>query len=243
LKRIKAIGEEIMGKRVNVARMLGNGLYGAGDDIVEEALKLGADPNYCIGDVGWYDSNPLDLLVTQIYDTYNSVGEYDRSANPPDERIFTMLLNAGADIHKRPYVWHLVISWGNKTVEETKTRGDMYGHKRPDEEINKEIGMYVQDTNRLLKLFLMNGADPDKKGNLYPYKLPQTLSMTDEEAEKYFEKGTRAINEAIKKGIIWESQVDLLLEYTTLDEDSLKAAEESGDPAMIEKISKLWTEQ
>ncbi|MDR1306519.1 MAG: hypothetical protein LBK74_02965 [Treponema sp.] len=151
-----------------------------------------------------------------------------------------MLLHAGADIHKRPYVWHLVVFWGNKAIENIKTRGDMYGHKRPDEEINKEIGMYVQDTNRLLKLFLQNNANPDKKGNLYPYHLPQTLNMTDEEAEKYFEQGTRAINEAIKKGIMWESQVDLLLQYTKLDEESLNAVQESNDPLMLDKIRRLW---
>jgi hypothetical protein len=41
----------------------------------------------------------------------------------------------------------------------------------------------------------------------------------------------------------WESQVDLLLQYTTLDKDSLKAAKQSKDKAMIEKITKLWNEQ
>jgi len=67
--------------------------------------------------------------------------------------------------------------------------------------------------------------------------------MTEEEANEYHAKGTRPINEAIKKGMRWESQVDLLLQYTTLDEDSLEAAKESKEPAMIEKINKLWNEQ
>ena len=40
--------------------------------------------------------------------------------------------------------------------------------------------------------------------------------------------------------IQWESQVDLLLEYgAQLDESCKKAAQESGDTAMIEKINKL----
>ena len=67
--------------------------------------------------------------------------------------------------------------------------------------------------------------------------------MTLIEAEKYFAKGTRPINEAIKKGMRWENQVDLLLQYTTLDKDSLKAAKQSKDKAMIEKITRLWNEQ
>jgi hypothetical protein len=65
-------------------------------------------------------------------------------------------------------------------------------------------------------------------------------NMSYEKAQAYFNRGTRAINEAIRKGMVWESQVDLLLEYTSLDEDSLIAAEESGDPGMKEKIRRLW---
>jgi hypothetical protein len=100
------------------------------------------------------------------------------------------------------------------------------------------------DANRVLAALLEAGADPDKLGHPFPFgydrKLPR---FTDEKANKYFANGTRAINEAIKKGIFWESQVDILLQYTNLDEDSLIAAKESGDSAMIEKITKLWEEQ
>jgi hypothetical protein len=156
-----------------------------------------------------------------------------------------LLLDAGADIKRRPYSWYRVVLWGNETINDIKKTKDINGYTRSDEEIQRHIKIHIQDVNRILKLFLKYGADPDKKGDLYPYSLEAILSgnMTDGEAEKYFAKGTRPINEAIKKGIAWESQVDLLLEYTTLDADSLKAAEESGDPAMIEKINKLWEEQ
>ena len=42
----------------------------------------------------------------------------------------------------------------------------------------------------------------------------------------------------------WESQVDLLLKYgAQLDESCKKAAQESGDTAMIEKINKLAEEK
>jgi hypothetical protein len=68
-------------------------------------------------------------------------------------------------------------------------------------------------------------------------------NFSDEEANAYFVQGTRPVNEAIKKGMVWESQVDLLLQYTGLDEASLEVARESGDPAMIGKINRLWIEQ
>jgi hypothetical protein len=96
----------------------------------------------------------------------------------------------------------------------------------------------------VLEAFLKAGADPDKRGHPYPYSYEAMRNrITDEEADEYFAQGTRPINEAIKKGIRWERQVDLLLQYTVLDEDSLIAARESRDPAMIEKITKLWDEQ
>lgn len=42
------------------------------------------------------------------------------------------------------------------------------------------------------------------------------------------------------KGLKWESQVDLLLEYgATLDESCLEAARLSGDKAMLEKVERL----
>jgi hypothetical protein len=222
---------------------LGNGIYGNDYSIVEEALKKGADPNHCHGDAGWYDSNPLDLLVEQSYDTYYRKDVVKTNNELPDIKIFYALVNAGADINKRPYIWHRVVHWNNEAVKDIINTGDIYGHKRSDEEIKKNIDMYIQDSNRLLEEFLRNGADPDKKGHLYPYSKEVIWTMTDDEAEKYFTAGSRAINEAIKKGILWESQVDLLLKYTTLDDNSLKAAEESDDSAMIEKISKLWAEQ
>jgi hypothetical protein len=78
-------------------------------------------------------------------------------------------------------------------------------------------------------------------GHPIPYsKSREYRYISDEEANVFFAQGTRAINEAIKKGILWESQVDLLLEYTGLDEDSLTAAKESRDSEMIEKIRNLW---
>jgi hypothetical protein len=232
-----------MSNKANIAYLLANGIYGNDHEFVNEVLKQGADPNFCKGDAGWPDSNPFDLLVESIYDTYYQQDTLKINNTLPDVKIFESLLKAGADINKRPYIWHRVMIWGNETIQDIKNTRDLYGNKRSDEEIRKNIHMYIEDSNRLLEAFLRNGADPDKKGHLYPYNLEVIWSMNDDEAEKYFLKGSRAINEAIKKGILWESQVDLLLQYTLLDEDSLSAAEESGDLAMIEKIKKLWAER
>jgi hypothetical protein len=98
--------------------------------------------------------------------------------------------------------------------------------------------------NRIIEAFLKAGADPDLPGHPYPFSYEAMKArITDEQAREYFSKGTRAINEAIAKGMAWESLVDLLLAYTQLDEESLKAAERSNDPAMVRKIQKLWQVQ
>jgi hypothetical protein len=100
---------------------------------------------------------------------------------------------------------------------------------------------YVQDCNRLVKALLEAGANPDMLGHPFPYSLDGLRAyLSDEEYNTYFQKGTRALNETIKKGMDWESQVDLLLNYTDLDWQSVQAAEDSGDPRMIEKINTLW---
>jgi hypothetical protein len=113
-----------------------------------------------------------------------------------------------------------------------------------ENKVQEEIDTYIGDANRLLAAFLELGADPDKLGHPYPFSYDWKVPfLTDRRAEKYFSKGSRAINIAIEKGIMWESQVDLLLQYTKLDQESLKAAERSKDPAMIAKIEKLWDQQ
>ena len=66
--------------------------------------------------------------------------------------------------------------------------------------------------------------------------------MTGEEAMQYFSsaEATTPLYEAIKKGIEWESQVNLLLEYgAKLDDSCLIAAKLSGDEAMVKKIEKF----
>jgi hypothetical protein len=226
----------------NASLVLYNGIASVDVDIVKEALEKGASPDYCIGDAGWYDSDPIDVLVESIFDTYyEKPNRKTAQENLPDRQILRLLLDAGADITKRPYVWHGVVMWDNETIEQIKKTADSYGHERTAEEIQKHINAYIMDANRLLEGLLINGADPDKLGHGYPYTLEAIhQKITDEQANEYFVNGTRAINEAIKKGIVWESQIDLLLQYTKLDEETLNAAQESNDPLMVDKISRLW---
>ncbi len=102
---------------------------------------------------------------------------------------------------------------------------------------------YIDDCNRTLKGFLDNGADVNAKGNAKTIDW-QTYNpnLTYEEFQDLCkaEDATTPLYEAIKKGMIWESQVDLLLEYgATLDESCLEAARLSGDEAMVEKVERL----
>ncbi len=66
--------------------------------------------------------------------------------------------------------------------------------------------------------------------------------ITDEQTQECFSKGTRTINEAIAKDMAWESQVDLLLKYIQLDEESLEAANRMIRK-WLKKFSYLWQAQ
>jgi hypothetical protein len=212
-------------------------------DRVNEIMKQGGDPNYCKGEAGWVDSNPL--IVLSWYSTINYFNIKRENPNPtPEIEILNILINSGANINKRPYIWALVYQANNDNLDQI-TRFIKSNNKYLDENGIKEKQVhFVTDVNRLLKGYLDAGADPDKLGHPYPFSNKiSTIFLTDNRADKYFKNGTRALNIAIEKGIMWENQVDLLLQYTNLDEESLKAAERSNDHAMIEKINKLLDQQ
>ena len=206
-------------------------IYNKNVDLVKRFLDAGANPNKCMGENGWVDSNPLKVVTEGFYNTYDYRNNKPKLLieHAPDVAIIELLINAGADINKLPYVWNRVYRWDNH---------DLFRRERDSA---GQIETFIKDVNRVLKALLEKGADPDILGHPYPFGYDWKLPFfTDRRANKYFTKGTRAINEAIKKGIIWESQIDLLLQYTKLDEESLKAAEESNDSEMIEKINRLW---
>jgi hypothetical protein len=238
--------KEFISKNIE-KRKLSKDLYnmvcGLQVDRVKEILATGIDPNFCRGECGWVDSNPLSVLTENIDNTSALAMRHKPSPSPiRDVAIFKLLIDANADIKRRPYVWFIVYFYDNdnlSSVEEHRKQENL-----GSDYINDEVKHFVSDVNRLLDCFLVHGADPDKLGHPYPYSAEAMFAkINDKQANKYFLEGIRPINEAIKKGILWESQVDLLLQYTTLDEDSLKAAKESKDPAMIEKITRLWKEQ
>jgi hypothetical protein len=224
-------------------------------DSVKKYMENGYDPNVCRGE-GWYEATPLNIIAKSFYDTYARFGSPKREMPEPlpDVEMFQLLVDAGADVNRRPYIWCRVYTYKNSYLEsiardknlgrlgrEPSTSKEMEDLK--DQHIMEPL-YFINDANRVIEAFLKAGADPDMRGHPYPYSYEAKLyGMNDEEANKYFSQGVRPINEAIRKGMRWESQVDLLLQYTTLDEDSLKAAKESKDRAMRKKIEKLWKEQ
>jgi hypothetical protein len=234
-----------MSKKNKLAIRLYNAIYGEHFLLVQDLLEKGADPNYCRGEVGWIDSNPLNVLSRSFYGTYYKRQLGNIIPDPaPDVAVFQLLVEAGADVNQRPYIWDRVYLYNNRGLGRIKSQRRIDKQSVELIDMQDQISCYINDANRLLEAFLKAGSDPDKLGHPYPYSYEAIFKkLTDEQVNEYFSKGTRAINVAIEKGIIWESQVDLLLRYTNLDEESLLAAERSGDPAMIEKIRMLYNEQ
>jgi hypothetical protein len=219
-------------------------------ELVKRFLEAGADPDYCRGENGWVDSNPLNIVSP--FRTLQRIPREEELPNPlPDEELIRLLVEAGADINKRPYIWKFVYNSRIERISFFAANEGWAGHsmeyilkKIPYDEFIKQLNAYISDTNRFIETLIKYGADPDKLGHPYPFSYDWRVPfLTDRRANKYFSKGSRPINEAIKKGMLWESRVDLLLRYTKLDEESLLAAQESNDNAMIEKINKLWQEQ
>ena len=112
---------------------------------------------------------------------------------------------------------------------------------------NKEELLDIEGSNKILKEFLEKGADPNAKGN---HRAFDWQTYDDNLSYEAFQKmckepdTTSPLYEAIKKGIKWESQVDLLLEYgAILDESCLEAAKLSGDKEMMEKINSLYDKE
>src|SRR5574344_1494787 len=208
-----------------------------GDSTVQDYLDAGCDPNYCLMlRESWNCRNPLMLFNTAS--SYFTYGE----ENPtyPDVKVFNELVKAGADINKYPYVWAAVFCHGNHTIENYKK--DYEEGRITEVELKNKIECKLTDYNRVLKLFLDAGADVNRKGSPIPFEFEKAETITEEEIQACFNspEATTPIYEAIKKGTVWESQVDLLLKYgAQLDISCLKAAEESGDPVMIKKIKTL----
>ena len=198
-------------------------------DNVKKFLEEGFDPNYCKGECYWYDSNPLLCVANSSYSVYPRKKINEIIPDPtPDVVLLDLLLKYDADIYRYPYVWIIV---GAHYFPQGKNESD------------EEYLSYINDKNRLLKAFLERGADANAKAN------PENFIFNRENASLSYEEfcnqcksdeATTPLYEAIKKGSMWESQVDLLLQYGAIPDDScIKAAELSGDEKMILKIQEL----
>ena len=202
---------------------------------VKEMLAAGADPNYCYGECGWVQNNPLMLLSEMSFSSYFFKEKYGYVPDiTPDVALLDDLLSYGADIHKYPYVWAIVYRNGNGYIRDLE--------KQETKDVAKvKIESTIADTDRILRAFLEKGADVNKRGDPYPFSGDSPDNMSDEVLNMYFNKGSTPLYEAIKKGMRWESEIDLLLKYgAIIDESCLEAAKLSGEEAMIEKIQKLF---
>jgi len=240
-----------MNKR-ELARELYDAVYGKYTERVQAALEAGADPNKCLGDAGWWDSNPLFVADSSSYNLFLvNLNKKNILHDTKDTQVIKLLKEYGANPLKRPYIWYLItqeygyIIHGTKVQWEYEVKNGVITLDQYNTYWAEFMKEQVATCNRVIQAFIDAGADPDMRGSPKPFEhvITNVFFMNDWIASLYYRKGTRPINEAIKKGMEWESQVDLLLKYVKLDKDSLAAAQESGDPAMIDKITRLWDDQ
>jgi hypothetical protein len=182
---------------------------------INDYLEQGNDPNKCRGSYGWIEENPLWIAL-------NSDGDNIKTIN--------LLISYGANVNLRPYIWHAI---DNRilTADDIAWLEDV----QDDEDERAVVGTTEELMYKKVEILINAGADVNAKGARNRILFPST----DEVYKIYFEKeGNRPVNYAIKKNL--HHIVDLLLNYTLLDEDSLIAASESGDSQMVEKINKLY---
>ena len=210
---------------------------------VQKHLEAGYNPNKCRGEAGWVDSIPLKVLIEGFTNNYYNKIE-EKPLNYRDLIILRLLVENGAHINQLPYIWDRVYSFNNKNLKSWEREREFRGESMFSFDIKFQKDCFVEDANRLLQAYLDAGADPNMKGHPFPFgKSRKLLFFTDKKAFKYFNssEATTPLYEAIKKGMQWESQVDLLLKYgAAVDESCLEAAKLSGEEAMVEKIQKLF---
>ena len=203
-------------------------------------LDAGYDPNRCVVLIGnWEEYNPLLVVVSNSFSCWDVNTNTRKDLETYDDvELINLLAEYGADVNLLPYIWKRVYVDSNDYI---KSRTEHF----PEDIAAEKTLCLIEDSNRVIKALLDNGADPNYKGHPAPFDEDNYfyyISMTVKKARRKFKskKATSPLYEAIKKGMLWESQVDLLLEYGALvDKSCLEAAKLSGDDQMIKKIERI----
>ena len=203
-------------------------------------LDANYDPNRCVVLIGnWEEYNPLLVVVSNRFSCWDVNTNTRKDLETYDDvELINLLAEYGADVNLLPYIWKRVYVDSNDFI---KSRTEHF----PEDIAAEKTLCLIEDSNRVIKALLDNGADPNYKGHPAPFDEDNYfyyISMTVKKARRKFKskKATSPLYEAIKKGMLWESQVDLLIEYGALvDKSCLEAAKLSGDDQMIKKIERI----
>ena len=203
-------------------------------------LDAGYDPNRCVVLIGnWEEYNPLLVVVSNRFSCWDVNTNTRKDLETYDDvELINLLAEYGADVNLLPYIWKRVYVDSNDFI---KSRTEHF----PEDIAAEKTLCLIEDSNRVIKALLDNGADPNYKGHPAPFDEDNYfyyISMTVKKARRKFKskKATTPLYEAIKKGMRWESQVDLLIENGALvDKSCLEAAKLSGDDQMIKKIERI----
>ena len=227
-----------------VSRMTKDDYYYAIDlykiDEVKKFLDADYDPDKCvlIGGI-WEEKNPLLIVVSNNFSCWDVNTNTRKDMETYDDvELINLLVEYGADVNLLPYIWKRVYFFDNEYLT-------WYTEHFPEDIAAEKTLCLIEDSNRVIKALLDNGANPNYKGLPAPFDEDNYfyyISMTVKKARRKFKskKATTPLYEAIKKGMLWESQVDLLLQYgAKLDNSCLEAAKLSGDPEMLKKIEGL----
>jgi hypothetical protein len=188
---------------------------------IKNYLESGSNPDYSSNRIinwkfYWGDRNPLWMIL---------FGEKDDI----DLEIIKLLIDFGANVNLRPYIWHAL---DHRILTEENITWMQAAKGRI------VTGTTVDLMYKKIELLIQAGTDVNRKGA--PNR--QLMPSTEKNYQKYFAReGSRPINYAIIKNL--PTIVDLLSQYTILDEESLNAVKLSGDPLMIEKINNMWEKQ
>jgi hypothetical protein len=176
-----------------------------------------------------------DDSIGKIGDSLSKIGDCidDKKANYKTLRdnvidIINVLIEAGANVNLRPYIWH--------TLDHQILTNDEILWLNEDPGNRIIIGTTMELMYKKLKILCDAGAEVDLKGARSRPFWPSTELVY----QAYFEKeGMRPVDFAIKRNL--PMLVDLLLPYSRigLTKESLNFAVDSGNPEMLAKIKNV----